>query len=280
MSRLRNIPGAEETLARSPYVIQDPTAYRGSWRTSVFHNDHPLQLEIGMGKGRFLATQALANPQINYVGMELYASVLIKALRKLDRMSADDAAGAAQRGASSGGDAAQGTARRGAAAAQNAMQGAADGAAQRTTQGAAARQQAAAADEAPLPNLRLLCRDARAIPDIFGPGEVEVIYLNFSDPWPKARHANRRLTAAPFLARYAQVLSADGRIEFKTDNRELFDWSLKQAETSPGWETEKVTYDLHQDPEMNAGNVLTEYEEKYADHPICKLILKRRNASA
>ncbi len=222
MSRLRNIPGAEETLKRSPYVIQDPTAYRGKWRDEIFQNDHPLHLEIGMGKGKFLADMAVSNPQINYVGMEMYASVLIKALRKLDRMKEDTAQ---------------------------------------------------------FVNLRLVCRDARAVPEIFAPGEVEVIYLNFSDPWPKARHANRRLTAAPFLSRYNQILSDNGRIEFKTDNQNLFDFSLKQVRSSENWEAETITYDLHQDPKMNAENVLTEYEEKYGDHPICKMIIRHHPAA-
>ncbi len=232
MSRLRNIPGAEETLERSPYVIQDPTAYRGQWRMKIFQNEHPLHLEIGMGKGRFLTTLALENPQIDYVGMELYASVLIKALRKLDR----------------------------------------------TLEAVSADGTAKQADL--FKNLRFLCRDARAVPEIFAPGEVDVIYLNFSDPWPKARHANRRLTAAPFLARYDQILSPDGRIEFKTDNEDLFDFSLRQVDASAIWETERFTHNLHQDPEMSAANVLTEYEEKYADHPICKMIIRRRRSAA
>ncbi len=225
MSRLRNIPGAQETLAGSADVISDPTAYRGNWRAEVFGNDHPLHLEIGMGKGKFLTTLSIANPQIDYVGMELYDSIVVKALRRLDRMreNADEA----QR-------------------------------------------------ESLFSNLRILCQDARAVPEIFAPGEVDLLYLNFSDPWPKTRHANRRLTAAPFLDRYEQVLSADGGIEFKTDDQDLFAFSLQQVNSSRAWEIERLTWDLHQDPEMNAGNVPTEYEEKYADHPICKMIIRRR----
>ncbi len=227
MSRLRNIPGADEILADTPEVILDPASCRGNWRTTVFQNDHPLHLEIGMGKGKFLTSLSLKNPGINYVGMELYSSVLIKAIRRMDRMRAS---------AESDGK----------------------------------------ADSGPLfANVRLLCADARSVPEIFSPGEVDVIYLNFSDPWPKMRHANRRLTAAPFLERYDQILSEDGRIEFKTDDQDLFTFSLQQVDASDVWETDAVTWDLHQDPAMNAGNILTEYEEKYADHPICKMILRR-----
>ncbi len=227
MSRLRNIPGADEILAGTPEVILDPAACRGNWRKEVFGNDHPLHLEIGMGKGKFLTSLSLKNPGINYVGMELYSSVLIKAIRRMNRMRA------------------------------------------------AAGRDGGADPDSLFTNLRLLCADARSVPEIFSPGEVDVIYLNFSDPWPKTRHANRRLTAAPFLARYDQVVSEDGRIEFKTDDQDLFDFSLQQVQDSEAWETYAVTRDLHQDPLMNAENIRTEYEEKFADHPICKMIIRR-----
>ena len=126
-------------------------------------------------------------------------------------------------------------------------------------------------------NLRFIRQDARFLAEDFGPGEVDRIYLNFSDPWPKARHARRRLTSLEYLARYDEILSPNGQVEFKTDNRALFDFSLEQIEASPVWTLAARTFDLHQDPALNHGNIMTEYEEKFSsmDHPICKLIARR-----
>ena len=119
--------------------------------------------------------------------------------------------------------------------------------------------------------------DAADLTEIFAPGEVSRIYLNFSDPWPKDRHARRRLTSAAFLARYDQIVSTDGTIEFKTDNRPLFDFSLEEIGASPLWKVTQHTFDLHHTPEMVCGNIMTEYEEKFsaAGNPICKLIAAR-----
>ena len=134
-----------------------------------------------------------------------------------------------------------------------------------------------AAGEAVPANLRFICMDAADISQVFAPGEVDRIYLNFSDPWPKARHARRRLTSLEYLARYDKILASDGQVEFKTDNRDLFDFSLEQIETSPVWTLAARTFDLHHDPLLNQGNIMTEYEEKFSsmDHPICKLIARR-----
>ena len=128
----------------------------------------------------------------------------------------------------------------------------------------------------PLPNLKFLCVDARLLPDIFEEGEVDHIYLNFSDPWPKDRHAKRRLPSRQFLVRFDKVLKKDGRISFKTDNRDLFDFALEELEPA-GWKAEVVTYDLHADEVLCAGNVMTEYEEKFSSkgNPICKYIIYR-----
>ena len=133
-----------------------------------------------------------------------------------------------------------------------------------------------AAGEAVPANLRFICMDAADISQVFAPGEVDRIYLNFSDPWPKARHARRRLTSLEYLARYDKILAPDGQVEFKTDNRDLFDFSLEQIETSPVWTLAACTFDLHHDPLLNQGNIMTEYEEKFSsmDHPICKLIAR------
>lgn len=134
-----------------------------------------------------------------------------------------------------------------------------------------------AAGEAVPSTLRFICMDAADISQVFAPGEVDRIYLNFSDPWPKARHARRRLTSLEYLARYDEILSPNGQVEFKTDNRALFDFSLEQIEASPVWTLAARTFDLHHDPLLNQGNIMTEYEEKFSsmDHPICKLIARR-----
>ena len=100
--------------------------------------------------------------------------------------------------------------------------------------------------------------------------------MNFSDPWPKDRHAKRRLPSRQFLARFDQILKKEGRIEFKTDNRDLFDFAVEEVEPA-GWQIDAITYDLHHDEVMNQGNILTEYEEKFSSmgNPIYKYIISR-----
>lgn len=210
--RLRNIPEAKTIVENSPFVIQEPVALRGSW-TSLWKNDHPIHLEVGMGKGQFLMEMAKKYPENNYLGMELYDSVLLRAIQK--RQSLDK----------------------------------------------------------PLENLYFLCMDARMLPEIFGEKEIQKIYLNFSDPWPKARHAKRRLTSRQFLQRYAQILAPGGTVEFKTDNLDLFEFSLLEVREA-GWNLLSHTYDLYGDKKMSRGNVMTEYEEKFSSrgNPIYKLI--------
>ena len=195
--RLRNIPGARETIAESQWIVQDPSSCKGKWRER-FGNDHPVHLEIGTGKGKFINQLAQENPDINYVGIEKYSSVLIRALDKLDESQAQ--------------------------------------------------------------NLLF----------------IRGIYLNFSDPWPKDRHAKRRLPSKEFLRRFAQILTPDGTIEFKTDNRALFDFAVDEVEAG-GFKILQITYDLHNDPVMNEGNIMTEYEERFSakGNPICKYILGR-----
>lgn len=212
--RLRNIPGADEIVSNSIYCIQNPTEQKGTWK-DFLGNNNPIHIEVGMGKGRFLMDLAALHPDINYIGIERYTSVLLRAVQKIE--------------------------------------------------------------ETPLPNVHFLCIDAATLPDIFAKNEVDLIYLNFSDPWPKDRHAKRRLTSHEFLARYEQFLSPDGRIEFKTDNQELFTFSLEEIEQTPHWKLDAATRDLHHEPTMNGGNVMTEYEEKFSNlgNPICKLIASR-----
>lgn len=211
--RLRNVPGAREVMIENKYVFTEPEGMKGTWK-EIFGNNNPIHIEVGMGKGRFVSTLAAQNPDINYVGIEKYSSVLLRAVEKQDELE--------------------------------------------------------------LPNLRFIRMDAESIVEVFGEYEVDRIYLNFSDPWPKDRHAKRRLTSRQFFARYNQILKPEGRVEFKTDNRGLIDFSVEEVKEA-GWRLDAVTYDLHNDKELVEGNVMTEYEEKFSSqgNPICKLIATR-----
>lgn len=242
--RLRNIPRADHVLNSSPFVIKYPYEYRGKWNADIFQNRHPIHIEIGMGKGQFLLTLARQNPQINYIGIERYSSVLLRAVEKLNVSSADDSIF-------------QNT-----VLSENVLSESQDAFSSKRAR-----------------NLRFLCLDASEISQIFAAGEVSRIYLNFSDPWPKARHARRRLTSEEYFTRYDAVLAPDGQVEFKTDNRELFDFSIKQLESSDTWEVTACTHDLHHDSSMNKENIMTEYEAKFSSlgNPICKLIAARRS---
>lgn len=216
--RLRNIPRAESTLEAHPIVIKNPKENRGKWH-EIFGNSNPVRIEIGMGKGRFILNMAKTYPDINFIGIERYSSVLLRATEKFDTDEFSE-----------------------------------------------------------LTNVRFVCMDARELPEVFAPAEVNRIYLNFSDPWPKARHAKRRLTSKEFLSLYTQVLPTAGLVEFKTDNRPLFDFSLEQVEEANDWSLVASTYDLHNDSSMNEGNIMTEYEEKFSSkgNPINKLIAEKK----
>ena len=215
--RLRNITGSREVISDSPYVIKEEKQREcaGRWK-EIFGNDAPVRIEAGMGKGRFIHTMAKLHPDINYVGIEKYSSVLLRAVHKMEQEE--------------------------------------------------------------LSNLKFLRMDAEDIGSVFGQGEVDRIYLNFSDPWPKDRHAKRRLPSREFLARFARILKPGGRLEFKTDNRPLFDFALEELNASPEWELEVCTYDLHSDEGLMQGNIMTEYEEKFSSmgNPICKYIIVRK----
>ncbi len=210
--RLRNVKGSRETIAAHELVYQDVENHKGHWN-ELFGNDHPLFIEVGMGKGKFIVEMARQNPQNNYIGIEKYSSVLVRALEKMEDFEGD--------------------------------------------------------------NLIFIRMDAEYICDAFEKDEVAGIYLNFSDPWPKDRHAKRRLTSTAFWDRYDQFLVPDGRVIFKTDNRPLFDFSLEQV-TEAGWILDNHTFDLHHS-EYVEGNIMTEYEEKFSSmgNPICRLVAHR-----
>ena len=211
--RLRKVKGAKEAILESSFVIHDAMNKKGHWQ-ELFGNSNPIHIEIGMGKGRFLTTLAMQNPNINYIGIERYDSVLIRALEKREQT-------------------------------EN------------------------------LSNLFYLCEDAKNIVEIFEANEIARIYLNFSDPWPKDRHAKRRLTSTEFFARYDQILAKEGEVIFKTDNRILFDFSLEQVPEA-GWNLKDVTFDLHHS-EYAVGNIMTEYEEKFSalGNPIHRMVIRK-----
>lgn len=211
--RLRNVKGSRELIADDKFVIHNIEEIKGSWH-HFFGNDNPVHIEIGMGKGQFIMELARRNPDINYIGIEKYSSVLVRALEKRHL-------------------------------------------------------------EENMSNLYFIRMDAEYIQDAFDKYEVDRIYLNFSDPWPKDRHAKRRLTSTHFFAFYNNILKPEGRVIFKTDNRPLFDFSLEQA-AEAGWILESYTYDLH-NSEYNEGNIMTEYEAKFSalGTPINRLVAYR-----
>lgn len=213
--RLRNVKGSREMISANEYAMNIPEeyeGYKGRWG-EFFGNENPIHIEIGMGKGQFIMELAKANPDINYIGIEKYSSVLVRALEKRPELETN--------------------------------------------------------------NLVFIRMDAEDIVSVFDKGEVGRIYLNFSDPWPKDRHAKRRLTSRQFLNKYNRFLRPDGKIIFKTDNRPLFDFSLEQVEEA-GWILENHTFDLH-NSEYLEGNVMTEYETKFVAEgkPICRMVISR-----
>ncbi|WP_089609816.1 tRNA (guanosine(46)-N7)-methyltransferase TrmB [Dehalobacterium formicoaceticum] len=195
--RLRRIPGTKEALTRYPdLVVFEPARYYGCWKT-YFGQEHPIYLELGMGKGKFISTMAGENPQINFIGMEFREEMVYKAIGKAGESRS---------------------------------------------------------------NMRFLWAEADDVEEYFAPGEIQRIYLNFSDPWPKKRHGKRRLTHQKFLKKYKHILSPGGEIHFKTDNQELFEFSLNEF-AGEGFFLKNITFDLHRS--QYPGNITTEYEERY-----------------
>ena len=195
--RLRNVKNVDEILKASIYYIDEPINQKGSW-SKVFKNDNPIAIEIGMGKGDFITGMALKHPEINYIGIEKYQSVLVRGVQKLDELD--------------------------------------------------------------IPNVKVMCYDAALLEEVFD-REVDTIYLNFSDPWPKTRHAKRRLTYRSFLKVYENISKSDIHIVQKTDNDKLFESSLIEL-NNYGFIFDELHLDLWN---TDKDNVRTEYENKFGN---------------
>ena len=193
--RLRRIKNIDEKIKKyEGLIVFDFKDKKGKW-CEEFKNNHPIYLEIGMGKGNFIIANAVKNPNINYIGCELSDSVIYKAASKVDNLD----------------------------------------------------------------NLLMINCDASVLEEVFSQKEIDKIFLNFSDPWPKTRHAKRRLTSEKFLKIYENILKDDGVIEMKTDNRHLFEYSIMKF-NEVKWQIEEISLDLHSDKD---DIIMTEYEEKF-----------------
>ena len=194
--RLRNVKGAKEIIESSNYVVLDYKKYRGNYN-KLFKNNNPIYVEIGMGKGKFIIDNAIKYPNINFIGIEKYDSVVVRAIQKLE--------------------------------------------------------------DKDISNLKIIRMDALEITDVFDK-EVSRIYLNFSDPWPKDRHEHRRLSSDIFLKKYDLIFKDNKNIVMKTDNRNLFEYSVKSF-VNYGYKINDISLDLHQANYLD--NIMTEYEEKF-----------------
>jgi len=205
--RLRNVRGASEVIENSMYIIKNYEEYKGKFNL-IFENNNPIHIEIGMGKGNFIINMAKKYPNINFIGIEKFDSVLVRAIEKV---------------------------------------------------------------EEEIPNLKFIRMDATNIEDIFYK-EIETIYLNFSDPWPKKRHSDRRLSSEKFLKRYDNLFSGNKKIIMKTDNRKLFEFSIMSF-TNYNYKIEEISLDLNDDDIKD--NVQTEYESKFHNkgYPIYKIVV-------
>lgn len=207
--RLRNVKGAGTIIENCPYIIKDYEDYKGNFK-SLFDNNHELHIEIGMGKGDFIIGMAKKYPNINFIGIEKFDSVIVRAIEKLD---------------------------------------------------------------SDIPNLRLIRMDAEDIDEVFYK-EVDTLYLNFSDPWPKKRHEDRRLTSLKFLKKYDNIFKNIKKIVMKTDNRKLFEFSLMEF-CNYDYKIKSISLDLYKDD--TSYNVATEYETKFNSlgYPIYKVTVKK-----
>ncbi len=206
--RLRNVKNKEEILASSRYLVKNPEENRGKWK-DLFGNDKPIYIEIGMGKGKFIIQNAIEHPEINFIGIEKFDSVLARCLPKMPEG---------------------------------------------------------------LDNLLIVRMDALNIEKVFFK-EIKRIYLNFSDPWPKARHHLRRLSSKVFLEKYDLIFSGDREIYQRTDNQELYIYSL-ESYSENGYILSDISFDLHKDKE---DLITTEYEDKFSSKgmPIYSVVARK-----
>lgn len=205
--RLRRKPHTDEKLKNFETFVmasEKLEGISGNWRKE-FSDDttRELHVELGTGKGDFITQIAEKNPSINFLGLELEATVVLAAARKVQEKN--------------------------------------------------------------LSNVRLAVFDINQVEEIFLENEVDRLYINFCDPWPKKRHAKRRLTYVKFLDMYRRILKPEGEIHFKTDNRALFDFSLEQFDVA-GWAVRDVTFDLHADEPLD--NIRTEYENRFSSQGV------------
>ena len=194
--RLKNVKGANEIIINGKYYIPNPEDNINNWH-KIFSNNNPINIEIGIGKGDFIIENALKYPNINFIGIEKYDSVIVRAIQK--------------------------------------------------------------SNELELNNLKIIRMDAINLANIFSK-EIDTIYLNFSDPWPKDRHAKRRLTSPIFLSIYDKVFKNDNKIIMKIDNINLFNYSIETLKKH-GYKITYQTNDLHK--ENTIDNIMTEYEKKF-----------------
>ena len=189
--RLKHIKNADIIINNSPYLVKEPTKYKGNWN-ELFGNNNDIEIEIGTGKGKFIISKAIDNPNTNYIGIEKYDSPLVSAVKKLENLE--------------------------------------------------------------IKNLKLICFDALFIEELFDK-EISKIYLNFSDPWPKKRHAKRRLSSSEFLKKYDNIFKSEKIIEMKTDNDDLYEYSIESF-TNNGYEVIKTDTNYFD-------KYTTEYEDKF-----------------
>lgn len=196
--RYNVVKNASNILDSSDYLVKNPTKYKNNWH-SVFNNNHPICLELGMGRGAFIIEMAKLNPNINFIGLELDQNQTATAVSNCNNLK--------------------------------------------------------------LPNLKMICDDAKNIINIFGK-EIDTIYLTFSEPWPKRIDERKRFTYIDYLKLYDRIFKKNKHIILKTDNKILFQSSIESL--SNYWYTfDKVSMDLHND-ERNIKNVMTDFEKQYA----------------
>ena len=183
-------------MDNSSYLVKDYKDYCGKWK-KLFNNNNPIHVEIGTGKGNFIVNKAIKYPNINFIGIEKFDSIIARCLQKIP-----------------------------------------DG----------------------LENLKIVRMNALEIDEVFKK-EIDTVYLNFSDPWPKKKWHKRRLTSHLFLEKYDSIFKKDNRIVQKTDNRDLFEYSLVSLNTY-GYKLVDISLDLHNSDIDD--NIETEYEQKFS----------------